>query len=168
MLFGPALQDHPTADKIQGRLVESAPGNPESAISSFVPPPATTGPRPTLPTSSGLPQASGSPGPTEGVGHTVKESALKAGVGESSHDGDDREGAGEHDEGEMLCEVAKLRLALRKAEERARLSERALSEEEERRRREEARARCLEQRVNELEKLLSAKAESGNTPGDIP
>ncbi|CAN0230312.1 unnamed protein product, partial [Pylaiella littoralis] len=53
--------------------------------------------------------------------------------------------------------ITRLTKALRAAEERAQALERLLSETEERRMREETRARCLEERVVELEKVLSER-----------
>ncbi|CAM9608836.1 unnamed protein product, partial [Hapterophycus canaliculatus] len=149
------IRDHPSAGKNQGRSIELAPPDKaEFAGSSSAPPPAKTGVGLALPTSSGLPQTLSSKGSPEVVGYDAKESVVEEGImGGSSHGEEDHEGAGQRD-GDTLCEVAKLRLALRKAEERARLSELLLSEAEKKQLREEARARCLEQRVTELEKLL--------------
>lgn len=98
--------------------------------------------------------------------NTVKASTGAASA-EGSHDHEVKERAGGCD-GDSGGEVARLRLALEKAEERARVSELALSEVEERWRREEARAQGLEQRVAELQRLLSAEAGIGKTPLDVP
>ncbi|CAM9865989.1 unnamed protein product, partial [Scytosiphon promiscuus] len=125
------IRDHPTADKPQGRSVKPVLGNAEVAAPSALPQSAKTGTGPSIPASGDSRHASSSKGSRKASGDAVEEGTLAGGGGGTLHD-EEREGAGE-DVGDWRGEVARLRLALERAEERARLSERSLSEAEERR-----------------------------------
>lgn len=147
-------QDHSSTGKNQGRYAEISSA---AALATAAAEETSVSPVTPLTTSEvGSPsRATSAPGQTPGRASDPKKRVPTTGGATTM--ADTTGGIGYRDN-KNDSEVLALRQALKAAEKRARASENSLSQIEERRLREEARAQRLEERVAELEKVLSEQS----------